>query len=526
LGKHEEKAGRTFMAITVEYLAIFRRTDSFCDSASSFTRLLEVDSEIRAPGGDIHFKGERTCGFRLSDGTVATKPQRFFHLYFTWDGDPDTDLEALKRFLALLKKVRGTVVQAGGEIETLWNDLSSHYAEKAYPLIHEIENLMRRLIAHFMLVTVGREWAQETLPKAVQEAVNNSKRKDYLNILHTVDFIHLGDILFRPYSKMTPQELFAKVKAVETVEDAKALQEFVPESNWKRYFATLVACEDGYLKSRWEQLYELRCKVAHNALMTSTDLEEIQKLVGDVKPILQNAIENLSEVTVSPEDAELVAETAARTVNETVGEFITCWQELEASIEHRMEILGKPNRRIYSARDLVRQGVLDPSWMEKYEKIRQIRNSIVHGPATAVSVETIQHYASMIRDLLTCVERRSYTEYLRGLSEDELQAQIDSRIADTCHDIVDSDEFTGVMANTNATGFSLEYEVEDIDVSEQECVARISFTSTGEQLEDRPFCGNRIVGAADAVFDQEGRLEYRDVSAELDHQNLGSGLAS
>jgi len=34
------------MAITVEYLAIFRRTDTFCNTSASFTRLLQVDSEV------------------------------------------------------------------------------------------------------------------------------------------------------------------------------------------------------------------------------------------------------------------------------------------------------------------------------------------------------------------------------------------------------------------------------------------------------------------------------------------------
>src|SRR5262249_41858369 len=189
-----------------------RRAGSFCDSAASFTRLLQVDSDIRVAGGEIHYQGERACSFLLSAGEVSGKKQRYFQLHFTWDGDPDADPEGLERFLALLKTVRGAVAQAGGETETLWDDLSAHYARKAYPLMHEIENLMRRLIAHFMLVTVGREWVQETLSRAVEEAVKNSKRKDYLNVLHTVDFIQLGELLLAPYWKKTPQDLYAMTK--------------------------------------------------------------------------------------------------------------------------------------------------------------------------------------------------------------------------------------------------------------------------------------------------------------------------
>jgi hypothetical protein len=215
------------MAIIVEYLAIFRRTDSFCNSAGSFTRLMQVDSEIKVAGGDIHFQDERVCGFRLSDGEVEAKKQRYFHLHFTWDGNPDGPSQPVELFLLLLKKVRAVVAQAGGNTETLWDELSAHYARNAYPLIHNIDNLMRRLITNFMLVTVGREWIKETLPKVVEDAVKASKRgdTDSLNILYTLDFIHLGELLFAPYSKKTLQDLYAKLREAKTAEDAKALQE-------------------------------------------------------------------------------------------------------------------------------------------------------------------------------------------------------------------------------------------------------------------------------------------------------------
>src|SRR5262245_42659099 len=71
--RHADETGRPHMAITVEYLAIFRRTDSFCNSVASFTRLLQVDSEIRVTGGEIHFQGERACAFQISSGEVTGK---------------------------------------------------------------------------------------------------------------------------------------------------------------------------------------------------------------------------------------------------------------------------------------------------------------------------------------------------------------------------------------------------------------------------------------------------------------------
>jgi hypothetical protein len=67
-------------------------------------------------------------------------------------------------------------------------------------------------------------------------------------------------------------------------EDAAALKDLIPQSIWKRCFADLVDCEDLYLKTCWEKLDELRCKVAHNALMTAKYLEDTQKLISEVKP--------------------------------------------------------------------------------------------------------------------------------------------------------------------------------------------------------------------------------------------------
>jgi hypothetical protein len=502
------------MELTTEYLAIFQtRTDPLCDSADSFIQILQVKGEIRVHKRYIVLDEERICGFLPSDGRVPDKDQCYVRLRFTWDGDPDADTESLKRFQSLLKKVRTMLDKAGAETATLWDDLSSHYAKKAYPLIHEIENLMRRLIANFMLVRVGLEWEKEALPKALKDAVAKSKRQGSPNVLHAMDFIHLGEFLFKPYPKGTDQELYAKIRAVKTAEDATALQEYIPASNWKRYFSELVDCEDGYLKSRWERLYDLRCKVAHNAPMSDQELEAVRNLVGEVRPRLQEAIDKLSNVTVPPEEAELVAETAARTVSTTiVGEFITCWQALEAEIDSHMKACGETRRRIYQADELTNQGVLPSAWKERYDAMRQIRNNMVHGPATSFPEQQIQYHLSAMRDLLACVKAGSYVEWLKGLSEDELQCEIGSRVEDTIHMILESDEFIGIMSATNATGFDIDAcYVKDIDLDQDGCVAKVAFYSTGEQLEDRPYCGDQISGEVDAVFDAEGNLEYRNL---------------
>ncbi|APW58668.1 HEPN domain-containing protein [Paludisphaera borealis] len=507
------------MPITIEYLAIFRQSDTFCDSAAGFIRLLQVDSKIRISGGDIWYEDQRACGFQLFDGEVPRKKQRYFHLRFTWDGDPDADSEALERLNSLLKTVRGAVRRAEGETETLWDDLSAHYARKAYPQIHEIESLMRQLIANFMLVTVGREWAIETLPKAVEDAVRNSKQKDYLNVLYTVDFIHLGEFLFTAYSKKTPQDMYAKLKDVKSEDDAKALQEFIPESNWKRYFGEFVTCEDGYLKARWERLYDLRCKVAHNALMTRSDLGDIEKLIGEVKPKLQEAIRKLSKVKVPAEDAEAVAESVARRVNATIGEFISDWQQLESAIERRAEAQGRPRRMQHSGEELVKLGILDRLMLDEYNKVRRLRNSIVHGPGSQIPLNTIEATLPILEELLVLVES-GYIEYLLVLSEIDRYAAVDARIAETYHEIGDSDEFKSAIGEANANLFAVdEYDINDIGFPGYECVVALWFSASSEVAEANGINFDRIVGNCEAVIDSEGKVEYRDIHAEVDRGN-------
>ncbi|MHC5540301.1 hypothetical protein ACYOEI_18935 [Singulisphaera rosea] len=278
-----------------------------------------------------------------------------------------------------------------------------------------------------------------------------------------------------------------------------------------------MTCEDGYLKSRWEKLYELRCKVAHNALMGKSDLDDIEKLIGEIKPKLQEAIGKLSKVKVPAEDAEAVAENAAGRVNATIGGFITCWQQLESEIGRRASGVGKARKIIPSADDLVKYQVLDRSRVDLYNEVRKIRNTIVHGPGSEIPMETIKGALHKLKELLAFVEA-GYIEYLNVLSETERFEAVEAKIADTHHQIADSEEFNSAIASTNAVYFFLDdYQIEDINFANGECIVNLNFSASGEQLEDKIQCGDRIVGNCEAVIDSEGRVEYQEVHAEVDH---------
>ena len=514
--------------LTVEYLTLIRDPDSFCDTAESFVRLLQIHSSIIIAGNDVRFEGIECCTLEIAFGELKAKKQRYFQLRLDWQGDPDVGPVELGRFHSLLRTIRGVISKAGGEVETLQDDVSSHYSRKAYPLIHDVENLMRRLIANFMLLNVGIEWTSEALPLEAEKALRNSKRdsgtekssQDYLNVLQKLDFIHLGNILFDPYSKKTTAELFIKLKSAKSETDIEAMQEFIPRSNWHRYFSSLVQCEDEYLNRRWKQLYDLRCKVAHNNFMSKKDLDEIHRLIGEVQPKLVEAIDKLRQVTVPQVEMDSVAESAARNINEAVGEFIFAWQDLEATIQRRFLLIdGIPRRAVPSNREIEEWCVMDIDQMQAFQQLRELRNRVVHGLSIAVPPEEIRDATLLADDLDEAISEESFVARLRRLPEEARNHQIVELLETVRFDILESDGMGTAMAETNATDFEVdEQAIQGVQFSGDVCVVEFSFTASGEQLDDKMWHGTSISGSGTATIDWEGGVEVDDICAGVDHE--------
>lgn len=518
------------MTIHVGYLAIMRNKGTFCGSSQAFVRLMEVDEAILIRDGAIYYSGQTACDFKIIEGSVTLRDQRYFEINLVWDGDPDGDQIGLTRFKATMKAVRNAIRKADGEVAVIRDDLSSHYAFRSYPLIHEIENLMRRIIATFMLINIGREWVTDALPSDVQQAANNKKRKstpdkeqgaDYFNVLYALDFIHLGQILFDRYTPLQVQDLYSVIEDAKTAEDLESLRAYVPQSNWSRYFAKLIECEGDYLQTRWNKLYDLRCKVAHNATVTVSDHQEIVKLVDEIKPHLEQALAKLHEVKVPPDDIEVVAESAARNVNSAVGQFIASWQRLEASIMRRIDHDTTKTRHVTpTAEELYDSCLLDSSGRDGFRELRLLRNKVVHGPSGEIPSETILGAVTAIQALIETVESEPFLFKLKQMSDEDRHWAIDSVIADATFDLLDHEECVSAMATTNASMYSVdEYEFESIDLSGDECTVRMSFAATGESDEDRWFYGSRIIGDADAVIDSKGNVSFQNVHAAVDRDD-------
>lgn len=402
------------MHLITEYLFIVDKSSSaalyrFCEDASDFERMLGDHEKITFAHGMLVFEEKSKFPYKIHTNKVVDKEQRCFYFSLTYDGEE----AALDKYEGALRAIRTTAHEHGSIPETIWDDVSLHYSELGYPLIHKAESLMRKLITYFMLTTVGKEWVAETSPTAFKEALEKSKRKQQSDVLHQADFIQLGEFLFKAYPNRDPQHLLAIIAKTRATTDLRLeeLQLFVPKSNWERYFAEVVECEDEYLNKRWKELYDLRCKIAHNALVGRGDFGRIQTLLQEVEPFLQSAIKNLGKVEVPPEEKDQVAENAAATLSAAYGDFLLKWKEFEVTLGHLVEPLEPDESRVPRfattiLKDLFAENMIDEEFYKSALLLTQFRNRVVHSTETPPTEQALLSNATLLAELTAQVERQ------------------------------------------------------------------------------------------------------------------------
>lgn len=368
--------------LRTEYIVVVKKSSPFCNSVKTFNSLLNANSDISIKGSKlIHKDFEVDYDIRQSD--LEDKDLRFFHLKFTC-----AHLQDIDKFDDLLKTVRTIAYKTDGQVKILWDDIAFHYSIKSYPLINEIENLMRRLIIQFMLTTVGVDWDKEALPKDLKDNIKKKKGNENstTSILHETDFIQLADCLFKPYFTKEADLLYKQLEKASEISELKLdeLKEFVPKSNWARYFSVLVDCDDGFLNKRWSELYDLRCLVAHNNLLRKGDYERIIELIRDIKPKLQKAVDNLDKITVPEQEKENLAENVVVNISVIYGEYIVWWRIVESELERLITpLIPEEQKRRYPPTmmigRLVSEKVLDEELGEQVKHLSRLRNYIVHG---------------------------------------------------------------------------------------------------------------------------------------------------
>lgn len=391
------------VTLQVEYLIIIDSSNPFCRDKKSFDNFLQSNADISIRNGKFKHKSIE-LGYELQGGETEVDKNRFFHMKLKCDNPKRMD-----EFQDALKATRQLLYMASDKKpQVLWDDISLYYSEKAYPTIHEVENLMRKLITKFMLTIVGLDWTKEAIPEELRNSTR-TKPAGNNNYLYETDFKDLSTFLFDEYRTLDIKILSEKIRSLEEEKDEVSLAEFkgfLPKSNWERYFREHVNCEGSYIESRWEKLYELRCKIAHNNFFTKDDYEKVSNLVQEIKPKLEDAIKNLDKIEVPEEERDELAEVVASKTNTLYGEYIQKWKHLEKSLSDLVQSTTLGNKIKHNRipiflimEELINQGVIDKKFYYEFREANHIRNMIVHGSGTHFTNEELLYRISNLDKL-------------------------------------------------------------------------------------------------------------------------------
>lgn len=287
--------------IRVEYFIILDKKEQYLNKEEHFKCMLQIieginieDKLIKYNNIDIDYK----IKFIESDDRIINCEFKI---------DKDSYIEEFEKFLRIFRTLFTKLV--GPEsIETLWDDIGFYYAKLAYPKIHRIENKMRSLITQFMYINVGRNWTSKHIPEEVRNSIKVkgiklNKKSDIANFLDNVDFIQLTDFLFEKYSYKDKNQIADFIKKnQENKLEYKQLEEYIPISNWDRFFKSKLHIESKDLENKWGELYELRCKVAHNNKINKSDFSKIEILSDDIENKIDEAMKSLDNIEIEEED--------------------------------------------------------------------------------------------------------------------------------------------------------------------------------------------------------------------------------
>jgi uncharacterized protein YutE (UPF0331/DUF86 family) len=375
----------------VEYLIVISKKKEMCTTKESFLNLLKSNPNLSINGETIKYKNALTAKYHLQRGEIKKEEESiYYHISLESNEEENVD-----EFSNLLKSIRIVIANMGdSNIQTLWDDVTLYYSIKAYPIIHNIENLMRKLITKFMIVNVGNQWISNTLPDDLKTS-GNKKPERNINLLYNTDFIELSKFLFDQYRTIDTAKLIEKISSLAdcSSKELEEIKSFIPKSNWERYFNDQVDCEADYLLKRWEKLYILRCAVAHNNTFHKTQYNDLIKISTEVEEKLSRAINQLDKVKIPDIEREGLAEEYAISVNEVTGNFINTWKKTEQNLLKIAKTkLDSSDTTTPSMilKSLEKEGIISQQIIDNLLYYKNIRNNIVHSINSDLSLDTIE----------------------------------------------------------------------------------------------------------------------------------------
>lgn len=235
-------------------------------------------------------------------------------------------------------------------IRILNDEISAHFAIEIYPLINQVENKMRSFLVKFFIQKVGLDWWGITAPKTVQDKVKSRKSNEpyFTNYIDTdvtlCDFDDLGELIYKQTTGFnSPDKIVEKIMNTGSLVELEKLKGEL-QGNYTKYFKDSFQSKN--FANVWQQLFNVRNKVAHNNLMVASDYSSAKESAAKIDTIIAEAEMLIKDFTFSTEDKQAffdasVAQIAAETDEPN-----------ESSLEHSLKVVGKIDLSEFEPRGL------------------------------------------------------------------------------------------------------------------------------------------------------------------------------
>lgn len=195
----------------------------------------------------------------------------------------------------------------------LLDEISSEIANKIYPNINLVENLLRKYLMKFFVTKLGPSWWNVTADSEMKKKANQRKNNEAYFSQHIdnraflIDFGELGKIVHSQSSGFISREdIVNKVLELEETEEAIKNLKTELESNYTKFFKDTFKTNN--FQQKWEELEKLRHKVAHNNLFTIKDLERSDSLSNELKEIISIANDSIETIQFNLDEKDILKE--------------------------------------------------------------------------------------------------------------------------------------------------------------------------------------------------------------------------
>jgi hypothetical protein len=244
-------------------------------------------------------------------------------------------------------------------IYILADGVSKDLSEKLYPSLNDLENLLRKYLTTFFATRLGPKWwddiANDELNKKVRDRKNNETlfSKHLINgkeemLVDTksylIDFRDLGEIIYRVSAgNLKSDDITKQIENLDEkdsenlVECVKALKSDI-RTNIKKYFPEFEKVE---FQKKWEMLYIIRNKVAHNGLLHKQEFDIASAYLQELITFLKKQNDELGQLQFDPEEIAIYQENIVKLSSR----YAKITKEILAWELYKMDDWTRKNRR-------------------------------------------------------------------------------------------------------------------------------------------------------------------------------------